>query len=205
LLKFNPVIYYLNKEKIMPFGRQLLVAVAATSLLTLSPLHAEQTDQHKLQVEAINIIKQFGGTLKPELKKAIQSSGPAHAIDVCSLKAPAIAEGLQAQTGWYVKRVSLKNRNENAVPDSWEKKVLEQFDARQAKGESPRNMAYSEIVDGKYRFMKAQAVGKLCLNCHGTNVTPEVEAALKEKYPNDHARGYSLGQIRGAFSLAKDL
>jgi len=33
----------------------------------------------------------------------------------------------------------------------------------------------------------------------------QVEAALKQKYPNDKARGYELGQIRGAFSLSRDL
>ena len=34
---------------------------------------------------------------------------------------------------------------------------------------------------------------------------PEVEEALKNHYPEDTATGYSLGQIRGAFSLSKKL
>jgi hypothetical protein len=193
-------------EKTMSLNRHFLTALAAAALLSVSPLQAEQVNQGELKKEAINLIKQFGGTLKPELQKALKSGGPAHAIGVCSEKAPAIAKNLRDSSGWYVKRVSLKARNSSsAIPDNWEQKVLKQFEERQAKGESARNMAYSEIVDGKYRFMKAQGAGKLCLTCHGTEITPEVEAALKEKYPDDMARGYSLGQIRGAFSLAKDL
>jgi hypothetical protein len=190
----------------MKLSHYYLLPLMTAVLLIASPLRAEQPQQDELKKQAINLIKQFGGTLKPELKKALKSGGPAHAINICSEKAPAIAKDLRDSSGWYIKRVSLKARNSSsAIPDSWEEKVLKQFDERQAKGESARNMAYAEIVDGKYRFMKAQGAGNLCLNCHGAEVKPEVEAVLKKKYPDDKARGYTLGQIRGAFSLAKDL
>ena len=175
-------------------------------LLSLKSLPAAGVDQAQLKQEAIGIVKRFGGSLKPELKKAMQSGGPAHAISVCSEKAPSIAQSLSNESGWRVKRVSLKARNsKSAIPDAWEKKVLEQFDQRQAAGESAAKMAYAEVVDGSYRFMKAQGVEAVCLSCHAAEIKPEVEAALKEKYPEDMARGYSLGQIRGAFSLSRDL
>ena len=183
-----------------------VLPLATIALFSLNTLQAEQKSQEELKKQAIELVKKFGGTLKPELKKALKSGGPAHAIEVCSEKAPAIAKDLRDSSGWYIKRVSLKARNSStATPDSWEESVLKQFDERQAKGESARNMAYAEVVDGKFRFMKAQGVANLCLNCHGAEVEPEVEAALKQKYPDDMARGYTLGQIRGAFSLAKDL
>ncbi|MCP4430010.1 MAG: DUF3365 domain-containing protein [Gammaproteobacteria bacterium] len=168
-------------------------------------LHAD-VNKKALKAEAISIVKKFGGTLKPQLGKALKTGGPAHAIKVCSTQAPAIAEKLRNETGWYVRRVSLKARNNmSATPDAWEAKVLKQFDERQARGESAQKMAFAEVVNGKYRFMKAQGVEKVCLNCHATKVNPEVEAALKKHYPHDKARGYTLGQIRGAFSLARDI
>lgn len=74
-----------------------------------------------------------------------------------------------------------------------------------ANGESAEKMAFSEVVDGKFRFMKAQGVQAVCMNCHAAEIKPETEAALREKYPLDKARGYTLGQIRGAFSLSRDL
>ena len=185
---------------------KLLPALIGLSLLlNLQGLPAAEADKAQLKQEAIGIIKKFGGSLKPELKKAIQAGGPAHAISVCSEKAPSIAQRLSSDSGWMVKRVSLKARNQSAVPDAWEQKVLQQFDARQASGESADKMAYAEIVDGIFRFMKAQGVEAVCLNCHAAEVEPEVEAALREKYPSDKARGYELGQIRGAFSLSRDL
>ena len=174
-------------------------------LLATQPTLASEPDQNQLKQEAVAIVKQFGGSLKPQLQQAMKSGGPVHAIEVCSEQAPAIAEGLSNSSGWKVKRVSLKARNSsNATADSWEKKVLEQFDQRQAAGETAEKMAYAEIVDGKFRFMKAQGTEQVCLNCHAAEIKPEVEAALKEKYPHDKARGYTLGQIRGAFSLTKD-
>lgn len=186
-------------------SRLLMIVFSLTLLTSIAPAHAE-VDKEKLKQEAISIVREFGGSLKPELKAAIQSGGPSHAVSVCAEAAPEIAQKLRNQTGWYVKRVSLKARNQqSAIPDAWEEQVLRQFDQRQANGESAAKMAFAEVVDGQFRFMKAQGVEAVCLKCHGAHIAPDVEAALSKKYPDDRARGYSLGQIRGAFSLAKEL
>jgi len=159
-----------------------------------------------LDAEAVQIVKTFAGTLKPKLKSAIQAGGFVHAIDICSVEAPKMAETLSADTGWEIKRVSLKARNKSsATPDTFERMVLEQFDERQANGEPASSMMFSDVVGSEYRFMKAQGVQGLCLNCHGDSLQPEVKKAIAERYPEDMATGYSLGQIRGAFSLTKAL
>lgn len=51
-----------------------------------------------------------------------------------------MAKAASEQTGWMVKRVSLQNRNPKAVPDAWERAVLEDFDKRAAAGESPTTL-----------------------------------------------------------------
>ena len=43
----------------------------------------------------------------------------------------------------------------------------------------------------------------LCLTCHGAALSPDVEAALAESYPEDHATGYSAGDLRGAFVVER--
>ncbi len=184
--------------------KHILALLSIPALLIFQS--AEAIDKAELKMEAVSIVKRFGSELKPELKNAIMTGGPAHAIYVCSERAPAIAQSLSEDTGWYVNRVSLKPRNsQTAIPDTWERKVLEQFDQRQASGESAEKMAFSEVVNGKFRFMKAQGVQAVCMNCHAAEIKPETEAALREKYPLDKARGYTLGPIRGAFSLSRDL
>lgn len=159
-----------------------------------------------LDAEAVQIVKSFAGTLKPKLKGAIADGGLVDAINVCSVEAPKIAQTLSAETGWQVKRVSLKARNKSsAMPDAFERIVLEQFNERQASGEAAASMMFSQMVGDEYRFMKAQGVQGLCLNCHGDSLQPDVKKALAERYPDDTATGYSLGEIRGAFSLVKAL
>jgi len=112
-----------------------------------------------------------------------------------------------------VARTSLKTRNSANAPDAWEKKVLQQFEERRAAGENPAQMAHYEIVEENgqrnFRFMKAIGMPPLdkmpCLKCHGENIDPKITAKLDELYPDDQARGYKPGQIRGAFTITKPL
>jgi hypothetical protein len=159
--------------------------------------------------EAKSIIKEFFGTLKGELEAAVKSGGPANAITVCQQRAPAIAHEMSAKTGWQVGRTSLKLRNPANMPDAWELEVLNKFEQRKAAGEDPAKIAYAEVVDqyGKkrFRFMKAIPTAELCLNCHGSELKPEVVKALDKHYAADKARGFKVGDLRGAFTLSKPL
>jgi len=166
----------------------------------------EQSQNAALKQEAVSIVKKFAGTLKPLLKGAIQSGGLSHAINICSNEAPRIAKQLSRETGWTIKRVSLKPRNmKNATADSFEQKVLDQFNEQQIKGELSETIVYYETIGNQFRFMKAQGVDGICLNCHGKTLSADVVSALKKHYPGDIAVGYSKGELRGAFSLIKNL
>lgn len=189
--------------------KQILRFTAATALLATTTLSAE-TAQDPNAAEAKALVKEFATTLQGELQAAMKNGGPTNAIAVCQERAPAIAADLSAQSGWEIGRTSLKARNAaDNTPDAWEQQVLADFDARRAAGEDVQPMAYAEVVetaDGKtFRFMKAIPTGDVCLACHGSDITPEVVAAIDERYPDDAARGYSLGDVRGAFTLAKPL
>ncbi|MEH6558372.1 MAG: DUF3365 domain-containing protein [Oceanicoccus sp.] len=183
-----------------------LISMLAAMLISLPAQSEEHIDNTALQAEAIDIVRQFGGTLKPLLKEAIATGGLNHAVDICSTQAPQIARQLSKESDWSVKRVSLKPRNTlGATADSFERKVLQEFDQRQLAGELPEKMIYAETTATQFRFMKAQGVDGLCLNCHGEVISGDVKNALQRYYPDDVATGYSLGQVRGAFSLTKTL
>lgn len=154
-------------------------------------------------------VKQFFGQLKGELQAAMKAGGPVNAIEVCSEKAPAIARDVSKEKGLQIGRTSLKPRNPNNAPDQWEEAVLREFEQRKANGENPRKMEKHEIVEQngqqKFRYMKAIPTGKLCLKCHGSELDPAVSAKLEKLYPEDRATGYSKGDLRGAFTIIKDL
>lgn len=176
-------------------------AVFATNIIENDAvLDSELTNEAKL------IAKRFGSTLKPKLKQALQSGGFEHAVNVCSIEAPKIAQQLSIATGWQVKRVSIKPRNyQTAKPDGWEAEVLQRFEEKQKQGIPVTQLSFSETVADQFRFIKAQGVEPLCLNCHGTNIQPTIKKVLSQYYPEDRAIGYQQGQIRGAISLTKKL
>jgi len=159
--------------------------------------------------------RKVAGSVPPKLLKVlteeIARSGPEGAIAACREKAPQLAKAASEETGWMVRRVSLKNRNPKAVPDAWERAVLEDFDRRAAAGEALTGLEKGEVVaDGDrkaYRYMKALPTQELCLNCHGTaeRMSPAVKEKLKALYPDDRATGYGLSQVRGAMTIRKPL
>ncbi len=182
--------------------------VSGISLVLLSaPVIA--ADIETLSQEARGVTKQFGGSLKKELVGAMKSSGPVKALEVCNTVAPEIARNVGQAAGWQVGRTTLKLRNQGNAPDAWELSTLNQFEERKASGEDLSKMEASEIVeiDGQkvFRYMKAIPTGKPCIACHGAEINPQVEAKLKELYPEDSARGFKPGDIRGAFTLQKML
>ena len=44
-----------------------------------------------------------------------------------------------------------------------------------------------------------------CLACHGTNVAQDVKAEIARTYIDDKALGFSIGELRGAFTLVQEL
>ena len=181
------------------------------SLAVLASLNA-LADEAPWLVEARSVASTVPPKLLSVLTDEIAKGGPASAIDVCRDKAPAMAKAASAQTGWAIKRVSLKNRNPKAAPDAWERAALEDFDRRAAAGEAPASLEASTTVttaagQTEYRYMKALPVQPVCLACHGTpeSLAPEVASQLHTLYPDDKAVGYALGQIRGAMTIRKTL
>lgn len=158
--------------------------------------------------EAKALIKEFAGTLRGELEAAIKAGGPVSAVAVCKERAPSIAADLAKGSGWEVKRASLKPRNQALdTPDAWERQVLTRFEERKTAGEAADTLAFGAVVDDaetkRFRFMKAIPTGEVCLVCHGKRIDPAVTKALDAAYPQDQARGYDVGDIRGAFSVSK--
>ena len=170
--------------------------------------HALADDETRLG-EARQVASSVPPKLLQVLQEEIAKGGPASAVDVCREKAPQMAQAASAQTGWAIRRVSLRNRNPKAVPDAWERAALEDFDRRAAAGESPATLEKWAVVSNagrqEYRYLKALPVQPLCIHCHGPvgQLAPGVAAQLKTHYPQDLGTGYAVGQIRGAITIRK--
>lgn len=191
--------------------RRLVLAVSGLGALFLATTAmAAEPDMAGLTAEGKKVMMSFGKALKGELVKAMKEGGPTHAIPVCHLKSPKLAELASKASGWTVRRSSHKQRSRNNTTDGFTRMAIDEFLAREAKGESAKTMIKTAIVEEGgnqvFRLVKAIPTDKVCLSCHGgEEVKPDVEAVLKKLYPNDAARGFTEGQMRGVFTLSKVL
>jgi hypothetical protein len=183
-----------------------LFSILSVVLLSIGPAHGDQSLEPHAE-EARAAIKTFAGTLMSTLTEAMQESGPVNAIAVCKVDAPRIAAEVGQSSSWAVARTSLKVRNPDNAPDLWEREVLESFAERMSAGENPAMIEHIERIEGDggafIRYMKAIPTAEPCITCHGANLQPELAARIDELYPADQARGFEVGELRGAFTLSK--
>ena len=148
------------------------------------------------------IAAQFGMELRAALQAAMATGGPLAAIAVCEQDAPRIARVASEQSGAVVGRTSMRTRNPDNRPDGHQRTVLNDFAAAMAEGaHGPSLERLERLDDGRERYMRAIVIEPPCLVCHGAELAPQVAAALDAAYPQDTARGYQLGELRGAFTV----
>jgi len=159
------------------------------------------------EAKAKDAVADFQAALKSRLAAAIAEGGPASAIGACRTDAPRIAEEASASHGLSLRRTALKVRNPANAPDAWERSQLDAFAAALTAGEGEPDgpLAARELVetpDGPVlRYMAAIRTQPLCVTCHGANLAPDVAAEIARLYPDDQAVGFSVGELRGAFTV----
>jgi hypothetical protein len=180
--------------------------------LLLATLPAVAQDLAALTAETKKAVLPVIPKVVNAMQEAVAEKGVAGAIPVCKDQAPLLIREKRQETGWDIRRVSLKTRNaERATPDLWEARQLADFNIRAANGEKPETLEKGEIVslDGKpvFRYIKALPVADVCLKCHGPSESLDngLQAKLAESYPHDQATGYAKGQIRGALTVKRPL
>jgi hypothetical protein len=149
-------------------------------------------DEGAIVAQATAAITPFKAAFRSELVAAL-AKGPTDAIDVCAVRAPALAQE-HSRGGVRVGRASQKVRNPANVPPPWLVPVLAEL------GRTPSGTSEHRVVPlegGRYGYAEAIWVQPMCLTCHGESVAPEVDAKLRARYPADAARGYKAGDFRG--------
>jgi len=183
--------------KLVCFGT--LFRVSFLSFLILSC--ATKVDENLYLTKTQSVVNVFKTELQSNLLKAVQERGAENSIEVCSEISPNIEAKISSENNLQIRRVSEKFRNPNHEPDAWEKKVLQKWTDDLKNGK--KLAVYSEIQNAEYRIMNPIVLDNPnCLQCHGGvgEIKPGTLKKIKDKYPNDKAQDYKLGELRGAFS-----
>jgi hypothetical protein len=177
------------------------VAALAAYLLLREP---ESTFEAQLARETADRILTESRVL---LLREIGLKGAAGATEACAAVAQEIARKKE-QEGWRVRRVSERFRNPADAPDDFERRVLQRWAAEHRRKPLPPETEFRDTVreGGRsyLRYMKPIVIqSELCLTCHGPaeKLDAEVKAKLDALYPQDQARDYRVGDLRGAISV----
>lgn len=137
------------------------------------------------------------------LLAAIEQHGIQGAVAYCHTQATPLMDSLSQANKAKVSRVSEKNRNPENKPDKLEKELLDAYayslEEGQDIGDNIQLLDNGDILYTKPIIIK----NGLCLNCHGTAETMDEEVVTKIEglYPRDQATGYTVGQLRGMWSI----
>lgn len=150
---------------------------------------------------ADQLIKTLGG----QLKAALQAGGPETAVPVCGQVAIALTKNVGKQfEGLTITRVTDQVRNPANAADELDRAALKRF---RAAPKDPKLLAHLTTGDdGKtVRFYRPLITSETCLNCHGNrNSMPEgLRELLTQRYPDDKAHGYKLGDLRGLIRVER--
>ncbi|MCF6149661.1 MAG: response regulator [Candidatus Kuenenia sp.] len=107
----------------------------------------------------------------------------------------AISKNFAEKTGYIIKQTSLRYRNKENKPDSFEEEILRKME------KDPGIVEYwaDDLIEGKRveRYIYPLYVKEECLLCHGPK--EKAPKVVQENYNTGY--DYKLGEIRGALSV----
>lgn len=161
--------------------------------IALDPAKATDSEKQTLQT-----FDAFQKDLQARLMSEIKSGGPSKAIEVCRTASPEMEKKMSVDA--TIVRISDRERNPEHKAAGREAEVLALWGDRVKAGQEIGPVVFTD--GGERKIMRPiKIAGELCLKCHGPaeKIDAATADALKKAYPADHALGYALGDLRGAF------
>lgn len=171
-----------------------IMSTLASAALAMGCSKAPPVPDDVVVAKARAALAPFKTTLREELGRALQTS-PERAIDVCAQRAPELARSA-SHDGITVGRSAIKLRSAANAPRPWLGPVMDRLSRRPSGSEA---MEVVSLPDGRRGYAEAIWIGAPCLTCHGDNLAPSIADKLRERYPDDAARGFRAGEFRGVF------
>lgn len=138
------------------------------------------------------------------LQKGLSQGRPAQAVTYCNERALPVTDSLSQALDLTIRRTALRWRNPANRPDSALTDILTQWESEIQNGVVPQPR-FAQAPNGHERYVAPIILKPLCLNCHGNpesgEVTPETLAEIRRLYPEDHAIGFKVGDLRGAWVI----
>ena len=137
--------------------------------------------------------------LGKNLMESIQKKGTLEALAFCNHQAIPLTDSMSTKFNASIKRVSDKNRNPNNKANKEELKYIAQFKKDLATKQEIKPVVIEK--GNQVQFYYPIETNTMCLQCHGTQIKPEVQKQILKLYPYDLAVGYGENEVRGIWSI----
>ncbi|MDH3283214.1 MAG: DUF3365 domain-containing protein [Acidobacteriota bacterium] len=168
----------------------------------------EGIDTAGAQARAERAADELAGTLISRLTDALHDEGAVPALTVCSEVAQELTSEIGEEHGLAIRRTSLRTRNPLNAPDPYERRWLEQEEARFGANPELHPTPTTVIVETpsggwELRYVRPLFLAELCVQCHGApeRLAEGIPEALARLYPEDRATGFAPGDLRGVISV----
>jgi hypothetical protein len=172
------------------------------------PVVLDETPPPEVVAVARDTADALGAELVAVLFRELESGNPIDAIEICAIRAQEMS-AVYSEQGLKVRRVSRRFRNPANEPDAYEYRKLRELQALHDRGELPVETADVVLVDDVriLRYMKPIVFKPPCAICHGrvSEIDDDVLDVILSSYPGDRAIGFSVDDLRGAFSVEIEL
>jgi len=174
-----------------------LVAAIVLGLISCND-QAKKTDLKAYQITGDSIAQQTQKVLLQNLTQAISEKGIAAAFSYCNLHADSLlTTALDKNKIASIQRLTDKNRNpNNQLTTAADIAMFEKF-KQQAKD------TVLQTTESITYYKPIKIAMPTCLKCHGgaQDIDKETAMALSKLYPNDLAKNYKEGDLRGMWKI----
>jgi hypothetical protein len=207
-------------NNIMANSIALLNGLGLAAMLLVAALSAGESMQHTTQPTDTPELRATKESMQTAAGKFLitlrgvlvhsMAQGAASAADVCADTAQTLTAQLGKQHGVELRRISLRARNTANTPTEREARHLQTLEQMRSAG----TLNDSTVLWDTFERNGVRVVQMIrpivlnngvCLQCHGkaSDIAPEIASLLNKRYPADRARGYVIGDVRGAVSVIR--
>lgn len=156
---------------------------------------------------AAGIVLQSQGALIQSLVGALERGGYVEAVDHCHLQASSLTDSLERSMGVRVRRLTDRPLNPDNRASGDAAAYIENARKQVELGALPMQVEpamFSNSDASAHRVFFPIGTHDMCVKCHGhlgTDIVPDVWAALMARYPADEVHGFGPNDLRGIWEI----
>jgi PAS domain S-box-containing protein len=180
----------------------LIISLLLIALFMALGWNSYRHEQQLIKEQAVDkariIARQIIET-RDYLSRSEQGASQRNYALVPQVAATRIAVRITEGSPYYVRQISLRNRNPENLPDSFEETELQKMAASRTPQEQTRITANNG--DERLRYLLPMLADQSCLSCHGS--FSDAPRFVQERFPQGHpSYNYRTGELIGAISVS---